>query len=58
MDSTRRKEKLVKCPTCHKIIYDGRVLKSRVTDFDAEPARAKCPGCKGWVEVPTLRRAM
>jgi len=46
----------VRCPVCHREIYDGRHLKSRITDFKGQPAKAKCPTCKNLVEVPLVKQ--
>jgi len=45
----------VRCPTCREVIYDGKFLKSRILDFEHNPARAKCRRCKTWVEVPQVK---
>jgi hypothetical protein len=47
-----------RCPTCRaKIVVpqpDGLVVKNAVLRVSATTGRAaaKCPRCKGWVEVP------
>jgi len=46
----------VRCSVCHREIYDGRHLKSRIADFKGQPAKAKCPTCKNWVEVPLVKQ--
>jgi len=58
MEQTKSVTKVVKCPTCHKVIFDGKVLKSRITLFEHDPARAMCSGCKNWVEIPQVRCAL
>lgn len=45
----------VKCD-CHKVLFDGRVLLSRVTIFDRGVAHIKCPNCKR-ITVTGLIRA-
>jgi len=43
----------VKCPKCHKIIFDGDVIKSRIVKVLPTGAEAKC-SCKSWVSVPLV----
>ena len=54
---TARSE-VVKCPICHKVIFDGKALKSRITLFESNPAKAMCSHCKSWVDIPQVRRAV
>lgn len=44
----------VRCPTCRKLIFDGKVLLARVTRFWPESTEACCKVCKTWVKVPVV----
>lgn len=44
----------VRC-SCGHVIFDGRVIKSRVVMVDDHGAQAKCR-CKRWVSVPVAFR--
>jgi len=51
-----------RCPTCRtKIVVpdeDGLVVKNAILRISLQTghARAKCPRCKSWVEVPLVYR--